>query len=122
MGADERNPAMRAIASLGLREVFTAFALLLVMGQRSLPMLALVFALAGIYFFYKGMNEDQAKYFYLMGIFLGVAYLTRQTALIIFPTLLLAYYLIKKRFELNLIYGLVSLSPRRFVCMVIWNT
>ncbi|HIK00303.1 TPA: glycosyltransferase family 39 protein [archaeon] len=78
---------------------------LILNGQRD--MACAFFALAGIYFFYKGMNEDQAKYFYLMGIFLGVAYLTRQTALIIFPTLLLAYYLIKKRFELNLIYGLV---------------
>src|SRR3989344_8527385 len=33
------------------------------------------FAVATIYFFYKGLNDESAKYFYLMGIFLGISYL-----------------------------------------------
>ena len=78
---------------------------LILNGQRDMAFA--FFALAGIYFFYKGMNEDQAKYFYLMGIFLGLSYLVRQTILIIIPTLILAYYLIKKEFNLKLIKGML---------------
>ncbi|HIJ99181.1 TPA: glycosyltransferase family 39 protein [archaeon] len=64
------------------------------------------FAVATIYFFYKGLNDESAKYFYLMGIFLGISYLVRQTAVIFFPTLILAYYLIKKELNLRLVKGL----------------
>jgi len=64
------------------------------------------FVVAGIYFFYKGTKEDSVKWFLLMGAVLGFSYLIRQVTLVIFPVLLLAYYLIKGNFSKKFLYGL----------------
>jgi len=65
------------------------------------------FLLLGIFYFYKAIKDDSSKYFYLMGLFLGMSYLIRQTTLIVFPALILAYYLIQKRIDLKLIKGML---------------
>ncbi len=82
-----------------------------------------LFAVAGIYFFYKGLKKDEIKvelpnvslfinffkgnkYFLLMGAFLGYAYLIRQVALVIFPVLIIIYYLINKKISKNFLYGI----------------
>ncbi len=65
------------------------------------------FALCGVYFFYKALQNRKMKHFYLMGFFLGISYLIRGTALLILPALLIAYYLIKKRIDLRFINGIL---------------
>src|SRR3989338_372670 len=60
------------------------------------------FVVSSIYFFYKGLKEEKLKWYLLMGGFLGFSYLIRQASLVVFPVILLAYYLIKKDFTRNL--------------------
>ncbi len=81
------------------------------------------FLVAGIYFFYKGTKEEEIKtellnaaplikflkenkYFLLMGAFLGYSYLIRQTTLAFIPVLIVAYYLMNKRFSKKFFFGL----------------
>ncbi len=98
---DKRIGFLASVSVLFYEAIFT----LSFNGQRDMPFA--FFLLAGIYFFYIGLKGDKAKYFYLMGLFLGLSYLIRPSTLIFFPTLFLAYYLIKKRIELKLIYGML---------------
>ncbi|HIK00986.1 TPA: glycosyltransferase family 39 protein [archaeon] len=72
-------------------------------GERDV-MFAFFLAL-GIYFFYMGLKEK--KYFYLMGAVLGFSFLIRQVALIIFPIIILAYYLIEKKISREFLIGLI---------------
>src|SRR3989344_7750351 len=57
------------------------------------------FVVAGIYFFYRGLKTDSTKYFVLMGAFLGFSYLIRQATIAVFPAIILAYYLVNKKFS-----------------------
>ena len=58
----------------------------------------------GFYLFYKGLKTRD--YFYLMGVVLGFSFLVRQTTLIVFPALVLIYYLVEKKFSKEFLFGL----------------
>ncbi len=98
---DRKIGVLSAVSVLFYAQTFT----LSFNGQRDMPFA--FFLLTGIYFFYKGLKDDNTKYFYLMGLFLGLSYLIRPSTLIIFPTVFLIYYLVKKKIELNIIKGML---------------
>ena len=66
------------------------------------------FLLAAIYFFYRGLKDDARKNFYIMGAFLGLTYYVRHTVIIIIPAIILIYYLIKRKIDLNISIGIFS--------------
>ncbi len=68
------------------------------------PLLA-VLLLSGFYFYLKGLKSE--NYFYAMGVFLGLAYLAKQTALVVFPALAIAHYLTNKTLPKKLIFGIL---------------
>ncbi|HIJ99094.1 TPA: glycosyltransferase family 39 protein, partial [archaeon] len=96
---DRKIGFLAAISVLFYATIFE----LTISGQRDMAFA--FFTLASIYFFYKGMKEDRPKYFYLMGVVLGISYLIKPTTLIIFPTLLLVYYLVKRKIDFGFVKG-----------------
>ncbi len=111
---DEKIGFLSAISILFYAPMFAAT----IGGRRDIPFA--FFALVAIYFFYRGLKEDRVRYFYLMGLFLGISYLVRQTALIIVPVLLLAHYLIKKKINFNFVKGIL-VAGLVMVPWLIWN-
>ena len=71
-------------------------------GERDTMFAFLLFL--GFYLFYKGLKTKD--YFYPMGVVLGFAFLVRPTAVIVFPALVLIYYLIEKKFSREFLFGL----------------
>ncbi len=76
--------------------------------------------LFSIYFLYKSFTENKIKFDILAGIFIGLTYLTRVIAMILFPLviIILIYHLIKKRdFSqikrklILLLVSLITISP-----------
>ena len=65
------------------------------------------FVVSSIYFFYKGVKEDNEMWFLIMGALLGFSYLVRQASIAIIPAIFFAHYLINRRISLKFLQGFV---------------
>ncbi|HIE59636.1 MAG TPA: phospholipid carrier-dependent glycosyltransferase [Persephonella sp.] len=109
--------------------VFSAFSLIPLVSYNLMSILFLtdtvlmLFYVISLYFFYKVLFLNEKKHLILWGIFSGLALLSKQVFIIIYPVFLLLIYLYKKDLLKNTVFYfsfgisiLIGLIP-----LIIWN-